>query len=184
MAKKTQPIDISQDSNYVLPKSIHGLENGELQAYYQYYFANEKDSPLSIQIDLILDDSEKDVLLSNMLSAINVSLDDFMFNSFLRNDITAIRSNKLSDTTISCDRIKGFFQINTKCNQHKLDCILKRIRDSFAHGRIATDGTYLILEDKTKELTGRLIITVEALELWKTEIIKMMQSKGVVQWAN
>ena len=179
MAGNTQPIDISQDSNYVLPKSIQGLEDGELQAYFQYYFANEKDSPLSIKIDSLLSDSEKDVLFSNMLSAINVSLNDFIFNAFLRNVINDIRTLNLSDTTISCDRIKGFFQINTKNNQHKLDCILKRVRDSFAHGRIATDGTYLILEDKTKELTGRLIITVGALETWKNEIVSYMRNKGV-----
>ncbi len=178
MANNTQPVDISQESNYVLPKSIHGLENGELQAYYQYYFANESDSPLSVKVDSILSDAEKDILLNQMFVAINATSNDFIFNSILRNKINDIRSLGLSDTTLTADRIKGFFHIKNS-NQHKLDSMLKRIRDSFAHGRIAFDGTYLILEDKTNELTGRLVITIEALELWKSEIIKMMQTKGV-----
>ena len=80
MANNTQPVDISQESNYVLPKSIQGLENGELQAYYQYYFANESDSPLSVKVDSILSDAEKDTLLTQMFVAINASPNDFIFN--------------------------------------------------------------------------------------------------------
>ena len=116
MAKKTQPIDISQDSNYVLPKSIHGLENGELQAYYQYYFANENDSPLSIKIDTILSDSEKDTLFNTLCGIISLSTSKLLFNQILHNPVpySTIQSLKLNDKNLTIDEIKGFFHKKKK----------------------------------------------------------------------
>lgn len=180
MAGKSKSIDISQDSNYVLPKSIQGLDNGELQAYYQYYFANEKDSPLSIKIDTLLTDSEKNILLNSLYGVIALSNTKLLFNSILHNPApyATIQSLKLNDNNFVVDEIKGFF--HKKNTEHELDCILRHTRNSFAHGRVAFENNYIILEDKVNQLTARFVVTIEMLEKWKNEILQYMKSKGVI----
>lgn len=169
-------IDISKESDYIsiFETNYDINELLEIVNFFQYKVANEKDSPLSLKLDSTLSDSQKDILYDTLIQSVHGDYNDFLFNGFLRNGIKEIRIMGLSDNTLNCDKIKGFFHQNNpktcKKNQHKLDSLFKHIRNSFAHGRIAENNSYLILEDKNKELTGRLIITFSALLLWKKEI--------------
>ena len=176
MDEKDLPIDISKDSSYT---SIFQAEFDSkailmLSDFYQYKTANSNDSPLSLKIDLVLSDAQKDELFKKLLNSAGISDSDILFNSILRNKINDIRKMELSDNTLKCDRIKGFFHqknhSKTGTSQHKIDSMFKHIRDSFAHGRISFEGPFLVLEDKVNELTGRFIITVDALCQWKTLI--------------
>ncbi len=180
MDKSNIAVDISKESNYssVFQFDKQPPEFIELIEFYLYRVAISNDSPLSYKIDVSISDEQKDSLYSNLLSKIGISEADFLFSSFLRNIIKDIRAMKLSDTTLESDRIKGFFHQSNpgkgKPNQHKLDAMLKHIRNSFAHGRVGRIGEYIILEDKANELTARLIITIDALYKWKKEILSYL----------
>lgn len=180
MDKSDTAVDISKESNYtsVFQLDVQSAEFIALIEFYLYRVAISNDSPLSYGIDVSLSDEQKDSLYSNLLSMIGVSEADFMFSSILRSKIKDIRAMKLSDTTLESDRIKGFFHQSNpgkgKPIQHKLDAMLKHIRNSFAHGRVGCIGEYIILEDKVNELTARLIITIDALYKWKKEILSYL----------
>ena len=134
-----------------------------------YKLANTDDSPHSLKIDKELSIDQKDKLWERLLESASAMDEDFIFEPILRNKIVRIRELKLSDTTLLCDKVKGFLQhktSKTESNPHKIDTLFKRIRDSFAHGRIAQCNEYLILEDKKNELTGRIIITTSILLDW------------------
>ncbi len=176
MSEISIPIDISQDSNYtsVFTSQIDKDILSCLCDFYQYKAANASDSPLSIKTDVKLSIDEKDELYGKFLDVAGIKDDAFLFNSLLRNKIKDIRAMCSSDNTLMCDQIKGFFHQSapTKSGktQHKIDSLLKHIRDSFAHGRIAFINEYLILEDKKNELTACLIITLDVLMKWKDTI--------------
>ena len=176
MDEKDLPIDISKDSSYasVFQAGFDSKTILALSDFYQYRIANANDSPLSLKIDLMLSDAQKDELFKGLLSSVGVSDSDILFSSILRNKINDIRKMELSDNTLKCDRIKGFFhqknQSKTGISQHKIDSMFKHIRNSFAHGRISFNSSFLVLEDKVNELTGRLVITVDALCRWQTLI--------------
>lgn len=180
--KSTSPIDISKDSDYVLPKSIEKLENSDLQSYFQYYFARSDISPLSLDIENKLSDSEKDLLYDILIKRIGASSNDFIFGSPLRSRINDIRKLELSDSTLKIDKTKGFFHVyynpQSRISESKIDSMLKHIRNSFAHGRIAFISDHLIIEDKKNEFSGRLVITIDDLEIWKNEIVSFMKARG------
>lgn len=169
---KEKAVDISKDSTYVSIFQI--VEDKALIArlfeFYLYSLANTSDSPLSYGANDSLSNEQKDSLLKKIFDSISVSESDMLFDSILRNRIEVIREMNLSDSTLQCDRIKGFLHIvsgnKKRPNQHKFDCLFKHIRNSFAHGRIAPCGDYIILEDKVNEMTGRLVISIEALDKW------------------
>ena len=166
MATSEKPIDLSKDSPYLSIFQISFEDVPRLVEFYLYRVAEAKDSPLSFKLDVVLNEAQKDALFSLLLSKANVDESKLVFSQFLRNSIEQIRNLELSDNTLNCNCVKGFFQINKKSNQHKLDCMFKRIRDSFAHGRIGIANDYLILEDKVNELTGRFVVTKDILLLW------------------
>ena len=181
MSEKESAVDISRDSAYTSifsAKFDHDLLLS-LCDFFQYKTANEKDSPLSLKIDSKLADFQKDILYKRMLDATGITDGDFLFNPILRNKIKEIRAMKLSDSTLNCDRIKGFFhqknQRKDGMTQHKIDSLFKHIRDAFAHGRIGFVDTFVIFEDKVNELTGRLIITIDALLQWKAIIEQYLE---------
>lgn len=179
---KSSPIDICKESKYTFPNSTSLGNNINLQAFYQYTTANANQSPLSAKLDEILTDDEKDTLWKQMLIIAKINENKFIFNPRLRNKICDIRTLGLSDTTLVCDSVKGFIHQNDpskneKRSQHKLDALLKRMRDAFAHGRIAISGEYLILEDKKNELTARIIVTTDVLEQWMNIINKKIKEK-------
>lgn len=176
MNEKDLPIDISKDSSYasIFQSNIDCKNLLSLSDFFQYQMANSNDSPLSLKIDLNLSENQKDDLYEKLLKSANITDSDILFSSILRNKINDIRKMKLSDSTLKCDRIKGFFHqknpSKSGISQHKLDSLFKHIRDSFAHGRIAFVGSFLVLEDKVNEFTGRLVITTDVLCQWKTVI--------------
>lgn len=180
MDEKDLPIDISKDSSYtsIFQAEIDYETILLLSDFYQYQTANSNDSPLSLKIDLRLSEAQKDELFKRLLDSAGISESDILFNSILRNKINDIRKMELSDNTLKCDRIKGFFHQKNKSKsgttQHKIDSMFKHIRDSFAHGRIYSEGSFLVLEDKVNEMTGRLVITVNVLCQWKTLIEKFL----------
>lgn len=172
-------IDISTDCNYtsLFETDFDVKIVKDLFTFYLYKIANSSDSPLSMRLDVILDNSQKDLLFNKLLIDANISDNDILFSNFLRNEIKTIKAMELSDTTLKCDRVKGFFHQNlSKKNnaQHKLDAMFKHIRDSFAHGRIALATPFLILEDKRNELTGRFVVTIDILQKWKVSIEEFM----------
>lgn len=174
-------VDISADSNYISFFEINRDDKikKELFVFYLYKIANSSDSPLSLKLDILLDNTQKNLLFDQLLVEANINENDILFSNILGNEINAIRNMKLSDSTLQCDRIKGFFRQNPPKNnkvQHKIDAMFKHIRDSFAHGRIAINASFLILEDKKQQLTGRFIVTFDVLQKWKSKIEEFMLS--------
>ena len=172
-AKSIAP-DICEESSYSSPIQIFSEDAADVHEFFQYYAANSDDSPLSMRMDIELTETQKDELWKRMLKSISADDADFLSDSILRNHIIDIQQLKLSDTTLVCDRNKGFYHVGhvTKGvnKKHKTYWFFKRIRDAFAHGRIAVCDDYLILEDKTNELTGRIVVTKDALKSWMNTI--------------
>ena len=168
-----EKVDISIDSGYSsIFERLAACDVSDLVDFYQYRTANARDSPLSLQLDNELSDAQKDELFMKLLDVANANETDFIFSSILRNKIKEIRQLGLSDTTLNCDRVKGFFHQNNPNkredrSQLRIDALFKHIRNSFAHGRVCFFDDFLILEDKANELTARLIITVDILRQWK-----------------
>lgn len=182
-AKQEQLIDISNDSLYTNPLDTPLAEDISILFFFQYVTANSSDSPLSAHLDEVLSSKEKDELWKSILRIAGASEEDFLFNSILRNKIEDIRRMKLSDTTIVCDRIKGFMHLKNppkdgKKAEHRIDALFKRIRDAFAHGRVSYNDEFFILEDKKNELTARIVTTLEVLKQWKDHITTVIESKS------
>lgn len=177
-------VDISKESNYCSILLQCKLDNDlvEICDFFQYRTANEHDCPLSFKIDSIFTDAQKDELYNMLLDAADIYKEDFLFNSLLRNRIKDIRMLELSDSTLKCDRIKGFFHQNNPSkngrSQHQIDSVFKHIRNAFAHGRICFNNEYIIMEDKQNELTARLIISLSALRKWKQTIEEYVKERN------
>ena len=176
MSKQAAPIDISQSSSccslFTADMDLNIV--AELYDFYQYRVANSADSPLSLNLDSELSDAQKDELYLRLLKSANICENDLLFSPILRNQIEVIRTMELSDSTLKCDRVKGFFhQKNSKNSnppQHKIDSLFKHIRNAFAHGRIAFFDSFLVLEDQKNELTCRLVVTLNVLLKWKNTV--------------
>ena len=182
MATPEKSIDLCKDSPYLSIFQAFIEDAPKIVEFYLYRVAEAKDSPLSLKLDIILNEAQKDALFSLLLSKANTDECKFVFSQFLRNNIEEIRKLELSDNTLNCNCVKGFFQINKKSNQHKLDCMFKRIRDSFAHGRIGVVDDYLILEDKVNELTGRFVVTKDILILWIDVVLIYIKDNNLGQF--
>lgn len=169
-------VDISRDSNYssIFLNCKTDCTLIDLCDFFLYKTASGKDSPLSLNLDSVLNDDQKDALYSKLMTSSSIHEDSFLFSPMLRNKIKEIRTLELSDSTLKCDRVKGFFHQNNPPQkgrkQHKLDAIFKHIRDAFAHGRISFVNEFIIIEDKKKELTARLVISLSVLTIWKKTI--------------
>ena len=178
--KKNINPDICKDSPYSSPIQIFSEDWTDVHEFFQYYAANSDDSPLSLKMDIEFTETQKDELWKQMLISISAADADFLSDSMLRNRIVDIQGMKLSDTTLVCDRNKGFYHMGraskSRNKTHKTYWFFKRVRDAFAHGRIAMCNDYLILEDKANELTGRIVITKDALRTWMNAIIKYRNS--------
>ena len=153
--KPEKTIDIIKDSQYINPLDTPLAEDISIQFFFQYITANATDSPLSACLDKVLSSTEKEDLWESLLRIAGASEDDFLFNSLLRNKIEDIRKMKLSDTTVVCDRVKGFMYIKNRSKEKEImeyhvDALFKRMRDAFAHGRVSYNGDFFILEDKKK----------------------------------
>lgn len=168
-------IDIKKDSLYASPIILFSGEKSKLQHFFQYLTVEQKMSPLSMGIQEKMDGEEKDLLWQSLLEAAETTEENFIFAPLLRNKIKEIRELQLSDNTLNCDKIKGFVRKNKET--HELDEVLNRLRNSFAHGRIAKSGEYLIFEDKRKELTARIVLTFDVLEKWMNIINAFIEER-------
>lgn len=162
---------IKKESSYILPFKLWDSEIAcALFEFYLYNMANKSDSPLSYDLSRKLDDAQKQALLIHLLDIVGSQEEDFICARFLNHKMTDIKNAGLSDNTLTCDRIKGFLQ--SPSNTFNFDILMKRIRDAFAHGRIARSGdqAYLILEDMRNDLSGRIVIKNDTLIIWRDEI--------------
>lgn len=180
--KQEKPIDINKDSLYINPLDTPLANDISVQFFFQYVAANSSDSPLSARLNEILSSEEKDELWKSLLLLAGATEEQFLFSSILRNKIEEIRKMQLSDTTLVCDRTKGFMHQKSppkdgKITEHYVDALFKRMRDAFAHGRIAYNGEFFILEDKKNELTARIVISLDVLRQWKEHIESIIEIK-------
>ena len=172
---KDVKIDINKDSSYTSPIILFSGEKSKLQHFFQYLAVKQKMSPLSMGIQEIMDGEEKDLLWRSLLGAAETTEENFIFAQPLRNKIKEIRELQLSDNTLNCNKVKGFVRKDKET--HELDEVLNRIRNSFAHGRIAKSGEYLIFEDKKNELTARIVLTFDVLEKWMNIINAFIEER-------
>ena len=179
MAKKCQDTIIT-DSEYTIPFDIWDRDSAcALFEFYLYNMANEKDSPLSYKLDTSLSDEQKSELLTRLLNSEGADESSFICGRFLNNKLEEIVKLQLSDQSLNCDRVKGFLQ--SPDESLSIDILMKRIRDSFAHGRIARskDEAFLILEDRTKQLTGRIVLHNDTLMKWRDIIVDYWKEIGL-----
>ncbi len=172
-------VTIIQDGPYILVGEIFNTpETIKIRDFFQFVVAGKNMSPLSAELDVRLTNADKDRIWEVLIKKVNATDDDFIFDLFLNNRIKEIEALKLSDTNLLIDRIKGFSQC--KSNEHKLDSFFKRIRDALAHGRVYRQGKFLVFEDKNKQMTGRIVLTLQCMYDWN-EILEQEISiiKGV-----
>ena len=169
-------IDLCTEQTYVPPTSIWGSSYTDLQMFYQHYFAEKRASGISWGVHESLSEPEKDDLYQRLLYSVGMVDSDFLFDSLLRSRIKDIRVMGLSDNTLTYNRKKGFSNIYesrsnaASKNQHKITAISNRIRDAFGHGRFSTKNGFVLIEDKRKDITGRIILMPNDLIVWKGEI--------------
>ena len=179
MAKKYQDT-ISIDSAYTIPFELWDRDTAcMLFEFYLYNMADSKDSPLSFGLNNLLNEAQKKELLEQLLNAVDADVTSFVCAKFLNNKMGEIISLELSDQTLTCNRVKGFLQSSNDC--FTFDVLMKRIRDSFAHGRVARskDQAFLIFEDKTNQLTGRIVLQNNTLVKWRDIIVEYRKELGI-----
>lgn len=163
---------IVNESQYELPFDIWDSDKAcALFEFYLYNMATVDISPLSYDLQHKLNGVQKQELLKRMLDAVNCTTSDFICGKFLNNKLKDIVKHKLDDVSFTCDRVKGFVQ--SPDDSFSFDILMKRIRNSFAHGRIARsiNHEYLILEDRTNQITARLVLKNNTLMLWRDIIV-------------
>lgn len=179
MAKKFQDT-ICTDSSYIIPFELWDGDTAcMLFEFYLYNMADSKDSPLSYGLNTLLTETQKTELLEQLLNAVDADVTSFVCAKFLNNKMADIISLELSDQTLTCNKVKGFLQSSS--DSFTFDILMKRIRDSFAHGRIARskDQAFLIFEDKTNQLTGRIILKNNTLVKWRDIIVEYRKELGM-----
>ena len=179
--------DLQQVQKYSAPTAIFGEHYAELQSFYQYSFTTKKLSPQSWGLQENLTTIQKDELYAELLSTVGMVDQDLFFSSTLglyyNNDILTIQKMGLSDSTFICDRRKGFSQINNatgkRPKEHKLTALSRRLRDSFAHGRIGSYGKYVLFEDVKNSITGRIVLEKDDILTWKRVIEKYIEVNNI-----
>lgn len=168
--------DLQIEREFSNPAVIFGSDFVSVQTFYQYYLPPRSVCPQSWGLQESLTPLQNDELFDKMMDSIGLPNDDILFSSayyFINNpDYQKICELELSDLNFTCDRRKGFFQINTgtksRQSEHCLSSLSRHIRNSFAHGRIGILGEYITLEDKgNKYITGRIVLRKEDLLTWK-----------------
>lgn len=180
---------------YTNPTVVFGEDYVVLQPFFQYQFSTKRLSPQSWGLQESLTDTQKDDLYNRMLTAVGMTCSDVLFSHSLglKNspDMKMVVSMGLADSTFICDRRKGFSTIvnttATRTGEHKLTALSKRLRDSFAHGRIGVFGDYVLLEDQSENkktgtisITGRIVLKKDDLRIWKDTIKQFADEIGFV----
>lgn len=150
----------------------------KLIEFFLYYAAPVNTSPLSLDLSTSLNDADKGILVSSLLSECGCSKTDFIFIAFADRRESDLERLKLTDELFVADRSKGFFwrdvpnsKQKARGAEHEFDCITRHIRNSIAHGRISNKGGYALMEDKSKKtITMRLLIKPSVLLKWSESI--------------
>lgn len=177
---------ICEQSEYSLPTEILSAKDYfDVVPFFLYRAAPQNDTPLSYDLGTVLSDSVRSNLLHCLIYD---KTDDFIFVNIPANHIEAIAALSLADQNLNPDRDKGFFQANAReengteaASAKKFDALIRHIRNSFAHGRTAKEGDFLILEDwsttrKTPYLSARLVISPSTLIEWVAQIEKCVRA--------
>ncbi|MDR3310975.1 MAG: hypothetical protein LBS90_06465 [Oscillospiraceae bacterium] len=168
---------ISKDSDYRHPDMLFARK-ALIKLYRFYLYEATRHSAMTRKV--ILEGSGAafcDALFEKMCTDNNIPATNFIeltSNGFSAEKKNAILSMRLDDSNFVADMPKGFyFNYTKKQPTHSLVSILEHIRDSFAHGRIATaqNSKYYIFEDKSdkkesKQLTARFVLSEAVLLSW------------------
>lgn len=163
---------INKESQYELPFDIWDSDMAcTLFEFYLYNMATVDISPLSYDLQLKLNNGQKQYLLQRMLDVVTCTEADFIYGTFLNNKLEDIVEHKLDDDSFTCDQVKGFIQ--SPNNDFSFDILMKRIRNSFAHERItrSSDHKYMILEDKKEATNSTDCTKKDTLRLWRDIIV-------------
>lgn len=172
---------ICEPSDYSLPTELLSQADYQIVPFLLYRAAPKRQTPLSYELDSILPDKVKSKLL---LSVLGDKPGNFLFIKKPESHIEQIARLGLADQNLFADCNKGFCQINgsisdTEESRAKVfDMFLNRLRNSFAHGRTAQDGDFLILEDQyvrnsqNTNLSARIIIDASTL----VELVKRIET--------
>lgn len=144
-------LDFFRGQSYCLPANAFSsmLTYASIQSFYQYRMVDPAVSVLSNGLSKKLSEMEKDKLWNQLMTAADVSDENFIFGSLLWSWEKEIIALKMSDSTLTCDQIKGVIRwesslIEFGSNIHKLDLLFLHIRNAFAHGRIAAVDGFLM----------------------------------------
>lgn len=150
-----------------------------IQSFYQYRMVDPSMSVLSNGLSKKLSVTEKDRLWGRLLSAADISDKNFIFGPLLWSWEKEIVALQLSDSTLTCDQVKGVIKWESSLIEfgdkiHKLDLLFLRIRNAFAHGRIAAIDGFLVFEDRDdlQQLNARIVLNEKVLLSW----MKIIQS--------
>lgn len=178
-------VDLQITQAYMDPTVVFGADYVMIQPFFQYHFPPKHLSPQSWGLQETLSDTQKDALYSRILTVVGMTGSDILFSHSLglknSNDLKKVASMGLADSTFICDRRKGFSTIvnatASRKGEHNLTALSRRLRDSFAHGRIGAFNDFVLLEDQSENkktgsisITGRIVLKKEDLMVWKNEI--------------
>ena len=168
---------ISVESEYELFSQIVSAHDFyTILPFYLYRAAPIETCSLSFDFQSRLSNEEKSSLylrlLDNRISSIKAT-------TSIQREADWIEQNHLNDEGLVCDKEKGIYLIGSRIpddNSYALlfDTLLRRVRNSIAHGRVAREGDFLILEDKSQDhknrkkqrLTARFVLLPETLVEW------------------
>lgn len=187
--------DLQIAQAYMDPTIVFGADYMVIQPFFQYLFPPKHLSPQASGLLETLTDTQKDDLYNRMLTAVGITCSDILFSYTLglknSTDMKMVVSMGLSDSSFLCDRRKGFSFITnattTRTSEHKLTALSRRLRNSFAHGRIGVFGDYVLLEDQSENkhngsisITGRIVLNKADLRIWKDTIKQYADEIGFV----
>lgn len=172
---------ICEPSDYTIPTELLSQSDFQIVPFLLYRAAPKRQTPLSYELDRVLPDTVKSTLLLNVLGD---APDNFLFVKKPALNIERIADLGLADQNLYADFNKGFCQTNSTLSDTDesrakvFDTFLNRLRNSFAHGRTAKEGGFLILEDyynsscSNTDLSARIVIDSSTL----VELIKHIET--------
>lgn len=163
---------LAEESDYSLPADILPA-NTYLKAipFFQYRAAPVSHTSLSYDIDALLTTSTKCDLYEEMIGD---RAAHFVYCPNLSKALNRLASIGLCDQNLTLDGNKGWFwtrHCDTRNEESKAKAfmeLLRHIRNSIAHGRIALEDGFIILEDSNgrESLTARIIVDPESFNEW------------------
>ena len=166
------PYTLSEESDYSLPADILPA-NTYLKAipFFQYRAAPVTHTSLSYNIDELLTTSTKRHLYEEMVGD---RRDYFLYCPDCTKVLDRLASIGLCDQNLTLDGNKGWFWTrhcdagNEESKAKAFMGLLRHIRNSIAHGRIALEDGFIILEDFNGKgnLTARIVVDPETFNEW------------------